>query len=909
MTRFLLIFALLGAGACAPAPAERTTSPSSDDDTAAPDAPDAHGRTAEGDFYVSNVDQLHDAAAAAAPGDVIVMANGTWSDADILFETNGAEGDSVRLEAETRGHVILSGRSKLRIGGDYLVVDGLRFEGGGLPDGSHVIQFRGDDNDTNHSRLTQTSIIDYNPENWRDEGKWVSLYGTHNRVDHSYFAGKTHDGATVVVWLDDNPNHHRIDHNFFGPRPLLGKNGGESIRIGTSHWSMSDSETLVEHNLFYRNDGEHEIISNKSGKNVYRHNTFLESQGTLTLRHGNEALVAGNFFIGNGVRNTGGSRLIGERHRVINNYYENLTGTEFKGALPVVNGIPNSPLNRYFQVKDAVVAFNTFVNCKYTFVIGAGVSEEATLPPENLTIANNVVQTDSREPVITIRAEPIDPQWEGNVFAGSSLGLPQTPDGIMMADPMLRPAGAIWRPSANSPVYGGAAGGCGWVDEDVDGQRRPPEPRDAGADARSEMPIVYHPLSPSDVGPSWLHVSLEEPFRPSSTRDIPNTLILDGHALAVARHRAQQRGSDLQPALETLRREADEALTAGPFSVVHKKKLPPSGDRHDYASIGIYWWPDPDQDDGLPYIQKDGLVNPEARDDTYDKASLTAMRSAVPTLALGYFFFGDERYAEHAADLIRTWFVNPETRMNPNARFAQTIPGRDVVRGVGIIELRRLIDVVDAVALLEGSDTLTPSDHQALQEWFSDYLDWLLESEHGIDERERQNNHGTWYDVQVAAYGVYTGRMNVARDAVRRGEHTRLEQLLPDGRQPHELERTKAFDYSVFNLHALMNLARLGEHAGVALWQHDTEDDASIRAAYEWLLPYIKDRSDWPYDQIVSIDAYDVHELVRRAHRRWGTPGFDALEPELPGYDAESSRINLLHPSLHRPEVLAKESR
>ena len=903
MMRLLLIITLLSVGACAVVPAERVASPSTDEALGT----DHATRPANGDFYVSNVDELDDAVDAAKPGDAIVMANGTWDDADILFETMGAEGDSITLRAETPGHVVLTGRSKLRIGGDYLIVDGLRFENGGLPDGSHVIQFRGDDNDTHHSRLTRTAIIDYSPDDWRAEGKWVSMYGTNNRIDHNYFAGKTHDGSTVVVWLDGEPNHHRIDHNFFGPRPLLGKNGGESIRIGTSHWSMSDSETLVEHNLFYRNDGEHEIISNKSGKNVYRHNTFLESQGTLTLRHGNEALVEGNFFIGNGVRNTGGSRLIGERHRVVNNYYENLTGAEFKAALPVVNGIPNSPLNRYFQVKDAVVAFNTFVNCKYTFVLGAGSSEEAILPPENLTIANNVVQTDSPEPVITLRSQPINLHWEGNVFDGSSLGLAERPHGILEQNPMLRPAEAIWRPAAGSPVFGAAASGYDWILEDIDGQPRPLEPRDSGADARSEAPIVHHPLTPADVGPPWLHVSLEDPLRPTSTHDIPGTLILDGHALAVARRRAKQTGSELQPALDELRKEADEALKAGPFSVVHKKKLPPSGDRHDYATIGIYWWPDPEQEDGLPYIRKDGIVNPESGDDSYDKASITGMRSAVPTLALGYFFFGDERYAEHAADLIRTWFIDPETRMNPNARFAQTIPGRDVVRGVGIIEVRRLIDVIDAVALLEGSQTLTASDHEALKQWFSDFLDWLLESEHGIDELERQNNHGTWYDVQVAAYGIYTGRMDVAREAVSRGEHTRLVQLLPDGRQPHELERTKAFDYSVFNLHALMNLARLGEHAGIALWQHDTEEDASIRGAYEWLLPYVEDRSDWPYDQIADVNAYDVHELARRAHRRWGTPSFEAMAPDLPGYDAESSRVNLLYPPLRGPELLVKE--
>ena len=469
------------------------------------------------DHYVDNPTTLGIALRNAVPGDTVTMADGTWTDLLLSIDRDGTEADSIRLRAETPGRVILDGASQLRIGGDYVVVDGLRFEGGALS-GGHVIQFRGTTGgDAHHSRLTNSAVIDANPPSRTTEYKWVSLYGTHNRVDHSYFAGKTNAGATMVVWLEDEANHeptyHRIDHNHFGRRPPLGENGGETIRIGTSDTSMQDAFVTVERNLFEQCDGEIEIISNKSGQNVYRSNTFLASKGTLTLRHGNGALVEGNFFLGNRLPNTGGIRVIGEDHVVVNNYLENLRGTGFSSALSLVNGVPNSPLNRYFQVKRAVVAFNTVVESQSPLVIGAGADAERSLPPEDVTFANNVLVSMGGS-IIREEAEPIRMTWAGNVADGGSLGI-DDPGGILLVDPLFEVgADGLRRPSAASPLVDAAADAFTLYTEiDVDGQPRPAGLYDVGADERSDAPVLRGLIRPGDpgVGPDWLASVASEP--------------------------------------------------------------------------------------------------------------------------------------------------------------------------------------------------------------------------------------------------------------------------------------------------------------------------------------------------------------------------------------------------------------
>lgn len=462
--------------------------------------------SAQTDRFVTTPGELSAAIAASRPGDSVTMANGTWTNLLINFDRDGAPGDSIRLQAETPGQVILNGTSTLAIGGDYLVVDGLRFEGGSLQGGRAVVEFRrSSSQEANHSRLTNCTIIDYNPLSDVTEYKWVSLYGRFNRVDHCYFAGKTNEGALMVVWLDNEtataPPTHRIDRNHFGPRPELGRNGAEIIRIGTSDYSMQDSDMLVEENLFTETNGEIEAISNKSGNNTYRANTFRRMDATLTLRHGNGCLVEGNFFIGEGLSGTGGVRIIGEDHRVINNYFQDLRGTGYSAAVSLVQGVVDSPLNRYFQVKRPVIAHNTFVNVEEPFLIGVKSSSDQSLAPEDVTIVNNAIQTRLSADIYEEDKAPVGTTtYANNVAYGDPSSFPST--GFTFADPELElDADGVYRPSASSPVVG-AADPTYAPALDMDGQPRDASP-DAGADEISSAPVTRRPLTDRDVGPDW----------------------------------------------------------------------------------------------------------------------------------------------------------------------------------------------------------------------------------------------------------------------------------------------------------------------------------------------------------------------------------------------------------------------
>ncbi|MEM1358242.1 MAG: polysaccharide lyase 6 family protein, partial [Bacteroidota bacterium] len=341
---------------------------------------------------VLDLDGLTAAIATAQPGDVLTLANGTYRDVELVFTGRGTSAAPIILRAEEKGKVFLEGQSNLSISGDHLLVEGLVFRNGYTPT-SEVISFRTDKVTLcNYCRVTECVIDNYNPPERYDSDYWVALYGKHNRFDHNYLTGKRNQGVTLAVRLNteaSRENFHRIDHNYFGHRAVLGSNGGETLRIGTSHYCQSNSNTLVESNYFYKCNGEVEIISNKSGQNIFRGNTFFESTGTLTIRHGNEVTIANNFFFGNGVANTGGIRIINAKQTVVNNYLEGLTGYRFRSAMTVMNGVPNSPLNRYVQVTDSRASNNVFINCdNVQFCVGSDAERSAI--PERTELTDNV---------------------------------------------------------------------------------------------------------------------------------------------------------------------------------------------------------------------------------------------------------------------------------------------------------------------------------------------------------------------------------------------------------------------------------------------------------------------------------------------------------------------------------------
>ena len=378
-----------------------------------------------GQTLVSNQDEYADAVKSLEAGDTIVLANGTWENFEILFSGKGTEDAPIRLRAETPGEVILTGQSNLRLAGEFLEVSGLVFKDGYTPT-KEVISFR--ENKANlayNSRVTEVVVDNYNQPERYEVDFWVMMYGKNNRFDHNHLVGKRNKGVTMAVRMDaeeSRENFHRIDHNYFGPRPILGSNGGETLRIGTSHHSRKDSNTIVENNYFDRCDGELEIISSKSGKNKILNNTFFESRGTLTMRHGNGTLVEGNVFFGNGVDHTGGIRVINARQTVRNNYMEGLKGTRFGGALVVMNGVPNGPINRYDPVINALIENNSLINSD-NLQLGAGSDEERSGPPDDSVFKSNLIVNDDDRDVFTVYDD-----MSGIDFSGNVLGSMDPPD-------------------------------------------------------------------------------------------------------------------------------------------------------------------------------------------------------------------------------------------------------------------------------------------------------------------------------------------------------------------------------------------------------------------------------------------------------------------------------------------------
>ncbi|MEL6486000.1 MAG: polysaccharide lyase 6 family protein, partial [Pseudomonadota bacterium] len=344
-------------------------------------------------FLVSTPAEYTKALDQIAAGDVVVLANGEWRDFDLVVRGTGTSEAPIRVTAQDPGEVILTGQSSLRLAGEHLVVSGLVFRDGYSPRGE-VISFRRTKDDlAQHSRVTETVIDGFSKPDRYESDYWVGLYGQNNRFDHNNLIGKTNKGVTLAVRLDSEAsrgNGHRIDYNYFGPRPVLGSNGGETLRIGTSRYSMFDSNSVVENNIFDRTSGEVEIISSKSGGNIFRGNVFLKSRGTLTLRHGDNNVVERNVFLGGGEEHTGGVRVINRGQMVRGNYMEGLRGEAFSSAMAIMNGVPNSPVNRYVEVEGAVIENNTIIDSR-RLAFNVGADEERSAAPSNTRFANNLI--------------------------------------------------------------------------------------------------------------------------------------------------------------------------------------------------------------------------------------------------------------------------------------------------------------------------------------------------------------------------------------------------------------------------------------------------------------------------------------------------------------------------------------
>ncbi len=362
-----------------------------------------------------------------------------------------------------------------------------------------------------------------------------------------------------------------------------------------------------------------------------------------------------------------------------------------------------------------------------------------------------------------------------------------------------------------------------------------------------------------------------------------------------AKSRYTSGDKNVVPAVKKLIADAEKALKLKPPSVMDKTKVPTSGDMHDYISLAPYFWPDPSKSDGTPYIRKDGRHNPEADDETSsDHNRMGQMGKAVETLALAYYFTKEDKYAEGAVKLVRVWFLDPETKMNPHLTYAQAIMGKNDGRGEGVLEGRCLGDVIDAMSLLGRSRAWTEADQKAFKAWMSAYYDWMLKSPNGKDERAAKNNHGSWYDVQAVQIALCLGKKEEAKRMLESAWRERfLEQIKSDGSMPLELARTKSFDYSAMNLDALTTLANLGEHVGVDLWKKNLKEGKCLRKAIDFMVPYIdKPAKKWPYEQIKEASFADKLHILRMASLAYDTPIYENI---LSKYDERAtSRLQFL---------------
>ena len=350
-----------------------------------------------------------------------------------------------------------------------------------------------------------------------------------------------------------------------------------------------------------------------------------------------------------------------------------------------------------------------------------------------------------------------------------------------------------------------------------------------------------------------------------------------------------------QPALKRLLREADKLLKAEIHTVVEKTVNPPSNDKHDYMSLSTYYWPDPAKPDGLPYILRDGETNPEINI-IPDKTNFQRMLEDLPVLALAYYYTDNEIYAKKATAVLRAWFLNPETRMNPNLNFAQAVKGKNTGTKSGIIDARDLVKLPDVMALLDGSSELTDQDKKAVQAWCAEFLEWLLGSKNGKEEMQSANNHGTWYDALAISLALYSGKNDKAQALFANSFDRIRVQIEPQGMQPLELKRTKALSYSLFNLEGWFALAFLARSAGFTdsktgqdLWNYQTSDGRGIKKALEWILPFalshelgVKEAAiKFDYPQIKPVGKRDLYRLLAEAYALSGDIKYKELSQKL----------------------------
>lgn len=374
----------------------------------------------------------------------------------------------------------------------------------------------------------------------------------------------------------------------------------------------------------------------------------------------------------------------------------------------------------------------------------------------------------------------------------------------------------------------------------------------------------------------------------------PAIFSTDAAVLQANKMRIAKKDAALMPAYEQLLKEADTALSWGPHSVMEKKNNPPSGDKHDYMSLAPYYWPDPTKPDGLPYIRKDGQTTPEVHDYS-DKEYIPKLCANAYTLALAYYFSENEKYAAHAAKLLKVWFLNADTRMNPNLNYGQAMKGINEGRGAGLIDTRHMIKITDAVGLLKGSKAWTVQDYKGMQQWFAQFLNWMQTGKNGVEEMGAENNHGAWYDVQRLSFALFVDSTALAKKIVTNAMNRLDKQMDNTGSFPKEMERTIALHYSVFALQAFFYVATMAETIGMNIWQQTTPSGKSLQKAFNFQKPYITNQKPWTGQQIKPYEWEESYPLLLTAKQQYNCRDCTTLVNKLAGADADKLLENLLY--------------
>ncbi|MEN0052144.1 MAG: alginate lyase family protein [Mucilaginibacter sp.] len=343
-------------------------------------------------------------------------------------------------------------------------------------------------------------------------------------------------------------------------------------------------------------------------------------------------------------------------------------------------------------------------------------------------------------------------------------------------------------------------------------------------------------------------------------------ILLDEQALYNFKQLYQNKDTAMLAQVTPLIANADSLLNTGPYSVTfNKTKVAPSGDKHDYVSQAPYWWADSSKKDGKPYIRKDGRRNPEIYL-LHDDSQMGQLCSSVQQLTLAWYFTGNEKYTQKIKTLLQVWFIAPATRMNPNLNYAQYIPGLNDGRGIGIIETAGLTVIPDMLAVLQSNPNINSSLVSGVKQWYKQYLNWLLTSKNGKSEQNQINNHGTYYDMQVVDFALFTGNNALAKSTLQSSTIPRIDQqFTTDGAQPLELIRTKSWGYANMNLWGWCRLAKMAELVNVDLWHEQTIDGKGIKTAINWLIPYALNKKTWNHEQIEPITYGTFTRIVHAA--------------------------------------------